>query len=438
VSGPSAVEIFRATIFHTPSNAFTDAKALIALADGGLAVEQGRIAGCGDYAQIAAAHPHAEVRDWRGGFIIPGLIDAHVHYPQARILGGIGYSLLDWLDQLTLPEEERFADSAYATDVARGFIAALVSHGTTTAMVFGSHFMEATAALFAAAEANGLRIFSGLVLADRLLRSDLHQTPDRAYRLSKALIARFHGSGHLGYAVTPRFALSSTEGMLEVCQTLLDEDSTLRFTTHINENVREVEEVARLFPWANDYLGVYERFGLIGRRSVLAHNVHASEAEIGRLAGHGAAIAHCPSSNAALGSGIFSMKRHIRHGVCCALGTDVGGGTGFGMLKEALQAYLMQRVALEPVTLSAAQMLYLATRAGAEALGLNDETGDFNPGKAADFVYLQPPAGGILASVVDRAQSLERVLPALVMLAGTESIREIRVEGEVVFANDAR
>ncbi len=427
------VEILRASIFHTPRNPFADSRALVALADGGLAVEHGRIVGCGDYAEIARAHPDAAVRDLRRGYILPGLIDTHVHFPQVRVLGGLGYSLLDWLEQLTLPEEARLADAAYASSIACEFTGALASHGTTTALVFGSHFANATATLLTTAEERGLRIFSGLVLADRSLRPELHQTPDAAYRESKALIETFHGTGRLAYAVTPRFALSASEAMLEVCQSLLREDSTLRFTTHINENCREIEEVARLFPWADDYLAVYERFGLIGRASVMAHNIHASDGALQRVAGHGASIAHCPCSNAALGSGIFPLKRHIEAGVRCSLGTDVGGGTGFGMLKEALQAYLMQRVAPESMTLSAGQMLYLATRAGAEALGLEDETGDFESGKTADWVYLAPPENSPLAGVMKRADDPEQMLAALFTLAGAESVREVRVAGDLVF-----
>jgi guanine deaminase len=428
------MEILRSTIFHTPANPFTHADALVALADGALAVEDGRIVRCADYSEVAAAFPDATVRDLRGGYILPGFIDTHVHFPQVRIVGGLGYSLLDWLDQLALPEEASLADVGRASVLAKEFIHALASHGTTTAMVFGSHFAEATAALFMAAESSGLRIFSGLVMADRLLRPELHQTPIAAYRASQALIERFHGRGRLGYAVTPRFALSASEAMLEAAGALLAEDSTLRFTTHINENKLEIEEVARLFPWAGDYLGVYERCGLIGRSSILAHDVHVTDGQLGRLAASGASVAHCPSSNAALGSGVFPLSRHLAHRVRFALGTDVGGGTGFGMPKEALQCYLQQRVAVEPFTLNPAQMLYLATRAGAEALALDDETGDFSTGKAADFVYLKPPEGSVLAGVVKQADSPQRALAALFTLAGAESVAEVQVAGEVVYS----
>jgi guanine deaminase len=414
--------ILRAAIFHTPGNPFDSSDALGAFPDGALAIAEGRVAACGDYSDVRRGYPDAPVRDLRGGYLLPGFVDTHTHFPQVRILGGLGYSLLEWLDALTLPEEARLEDAVYACTIAKEFVHNLAAHGTTTSLVFGSHFPDAMAALFHEAAKAGVRVISGLVLADRNLRPELHQTPDAAYTASLALIRRFPSR----YAVTPRFALSTSEPMLEVCETLLQQHPGLHFTTHINENVREVEEVARLFPWAVDYLAVYERFGLAGRRSVFAHNVQSTNPELQRLAGHDSSVAHCPASNAALGSGIFPMRRHLDARVRFALGTDVGGGIGFGMVKEALQAYLMQRVAHDPLTLSPAQMLYLATRAGAEALELGNEIGDFGVGKSADYVYLQLP-------VATNFEDPERILAAIMTLAGAGSIREVAVEGELVY-----
>ena len=426
-------ELLRVPIFHTPRNPFVDRDAMVAHSDGGLLIRDGRIAGCGDFETVRAAHPNAATVDLRGGFLLPGLIDTHVHFPQVRVLGSLGRSLLDWLEHCALPEEAKMADVSYACQTAQAFLRALASHGTTTALVFGAHFPAATAALFETAEAAGLRIFSGLVLSDRCLREELHQTPEAAYRDSVSLIRRFHGRGRLSYAVTPRFALSTSEAMLEVCQTLMREHPGVRFQTHINENRGEMEQVAKLFPWAKDYLGVYERFGLAGRAAVMAHNVHPTASELERLSASGTTIAHCPSSNAALGSGIFPLRRHIQAGVRCALGTDVGGGISFSMLREALQAYLMQRIAPDGWMLGPQHLLYLATRAGAEALGLDGEVGDFGPGKAADFVYLRPPAGTPLAGIVANAGSPERILSALFTMAGLESVREVRVAGSIVY-----
>ena len=434
------MQLFRATIFHTPENPFpldiSDPSALTCFEDGGLLVDKGRVISCGQYAAIRDAHPGVATVDWRGGFILPGLVDAHVHFPQVRIIGALGRTLLDWLDAVALPEEARMADRGYAAETARLFVHALASHGTTTALVFGAHFADATAELFEAAAASGLRVASGMVLSDRRLRPELHVSADRAYRDSTMLIERYHKRGRLLYAVTPRFAYSTTESMLEVCQQLMADHPDVLLQTHINENRAEIGELARLFPWARDYLAIYERYRLSGARSVMAHNIHATSSEIARLADAGTAVAHCPASNAALGSGYFPLRRHVDAGVTCALGTDVGGGLGFGVLKEGLHAYLMQRLAPDPKVLDAARLLYLSTRAGAEALGLDMEIGDFRPGKAADFVYLLPPARSVLEAAVRHAAEPAQALASLFTLAGAESVREVRVEGDIVFAMD--
>jgi len=407
-------ELLRGAIFHTAAGK------LEAHWDGALLIRDGRIAYCGEYKPF----PEAKSTDLRGGFLLPGLVDAHIHFPQLRIIGEFGRSLLDWLQEFALPEEARMADLAHARKIAEKFVNQLILHGTTTALVFGAHFAPATAALLESSRK--LRIFSGLVLSDRGMRSDLLQTPENAYRASKELIARFPN-----YAVTPRFALSCSEAMLEMCQTLVREHPQVLVQTHLNEHPREVEEVARLFPWSRDYFSVYEKFGL-ARRAVMAHSVHSSEAELERMAAAGVAVAHCPASNAALGSGIFPLARHERARVRIALGTDVGAGTGFGVLKEALQAYLMQRVAREPMALDPGRLLYLATLAGAEALGVENETGSLEEGKSADIIYVRAPEGSALAAVLERAESAEQALSALIALAGVESVREVRVGGAVV------
>ena len=248
----SGAVIFRASLLHTPGNPLSGSGALAGHEDGALAIADGRITASGDYATVRASHPDAPVTDWRGGFLLPGFIDTHLHYPQVRIIGGLGLTLLDWLEQIALPEEARMSDVPYASATATEFLRGLASHGTTTALVFGAHFAGAMAALFEQAGESGLRIVSGQVLSDRRLRPELHQTPDEAYRDCSDLIRRFHRRGRLLYAVTPRFALSASEAMLEVCQTLLAEHDGLRFQTHINENTDEIAEVGRLFTWARD------------------------------------------------------------------------------------------------------------------------------------------------------------------------------------------
>ena len=429
----SGAQLFRATLFHTPTNPFREEGALRSHADGGLLIREGRIVASGGFDEVRRADPDAAVVDWRGGVLLPGLVDAHVPYPQLPIIGRLGRTLLDWLEHVALPEETRMAEEPYAAASARRFLRALAAHGTTTALVCGAHFAAATAALFEAAGENGLRVISGLVLSDRFLPSPLLQNVERAYRDSTDLIRRFHRRGRLLYAVTPRFALSTSEAMLDMCQTLLREHQGLRVQSHVNENPDEVRKVAEQFPWAADYVSVYDRFGLLGPHAVLAHNVHTTDAELERLATTRTTVAHCPTSNAALGSGIVPLRRHLAAGVRVALGTDVGGGTGPGILKEALQAHLMQRVATDGVMLDPARLLFLSTLGGAEALGLAQEIGSLCPGKAADFVLFRPPTGSVLETVLQHASAPEDALAALVTLAGAESVREVRVDGSVVY-----
>jgi guanine deaminase len=425
--------IYRATVMHTPLNPFKGG-ALEVTEDAGVLVRDGRIVQLEDFDVVRRAYPLEPMRDLRPGLLLPGFIDAHVHYPQVRVVGGLGMTLLDWLEHNTLPEEARLADVTYARGVAQAFVRALLMHGTTSAMVFGAHFQGAQAALFEEAESKGLRVTSGMVFSDRLLRPELHQTPAAALEAGQALIAQFHNKGRSRYAVMPRFALSASEAMLEVCAELVRTTPDASFHTHINENDREIQTVHDLFPWAQDYLETYERYGLISRRAVLAHNLHASSLELERLCAHGASVAHCPCSNAAIGSGFFKLRAHLEHNVRFALGTDVGGGTGYGVLKEALQAYLLQRLAPDGVMMNAAQLLYLATKAGAEALCLEDSVGDFAVGKAFDAVWVCPREGDPLLEVYRHADSAERSLAATFALAGSESIAEVWVGGDSVHA----
>lgn len=429
--------IWRGTIAHTPRNPFTDTEALDYIADGGLAVAAGRIVAVGEFPSIREQFPEAPVEDFRGGLLVPGFVDAHVHFPQVYVIGGMGHGLLQWLQTLTLPEECRLADEDYARTVARRFLSQLISHGVTTALVFGSHFAGAQDVFFQEALPTGLRITSGLVVSDRLLLDPLHVTPEQAFEASRTLIERWHGQGRLRYAVTPRFALSASDAMLDACRRLLELAPDLYFTTHLNETVDEVATVRSLFPWARHYLHVYDEFGLVGPRSVFAHNVHPQADELQRLAATQASIAHCPSSNTFLGSGLFPMRRHVEAGVKICLGSDVGGGTGFSLIKEGLWAYQVQRLREDGYPVDPAHLLYLATRAGADALGLGDRVGDFTPGKEADVIWIRPRKGSALACrLEDQADKLspQDVLGALFTLHGDVEVARVFVAGEPVTA----
>ncbi|MEO7061657.1 MAG: guanine deaminase [Lapillicoccus sp.] len=422
--------IFRGTVLDTPDDPFAGGE-LRSEEDCGLLVRDGIIRARGGFTEICAQHPEEEVVDLRGGLVVPGLVDTHVHYPQVRAIGGLGMPLLDWLDRCALPEEARLAEPAYAAAVAGEFVSSLVQAGTTTALVFGSHFAGAVDALFTEVSRVGLRVTSGLVVSDRILRAELLSTPQRSYDEGRALAERWHGVGRTRYAVTPRFSLSTTDDLLDSCAALAKDVPGAWLTSHLNENLAEVDEVARLFPGSADYLDTYDRHGLVGGRSIFAHNVHVQDRELALLAAQGAGVAHCPTSNAALGSGLFPLRRHLEHGVTVALGTDVGGGTGFSLLKEGLQAYFMQQL-LGPSgrPLRPAHLLHLATRAGAVALGLGDEVGDLSVGKAFDALWLRPAEGSTTDIVLRNASGPDEALAKVFALAGVADTAGVWIAGE--------
>lgn len=424
--------IYRASVAHVPTSPFIDPAALRLFEDGAVVVRDGSVLSSGNWNDVRREQSAAQVHDWRGSWLLPGFVDTHVHYPQLNVLGSMGYPLLEWLDGFTLPEEIRFVDPAYARDAARTFLAQLLRHGTTSALVFGAHYPAAMQEFFAAAFESQLRITSGLVLADRNLRPELHVTPEEALAESRQLIDDWHGRGRLRYAVTPRFSLSASDELLAVCGELLQHADGLFFTTHLNENHAEMTAVAELFPAARDYLDTYEQHGLLGRRSLFAHNVHPSDSELERLAASDSTVCHCPGSNMFLGSGLFPLRRHLEHGVRVALGTDVGAGPGFSLLRESLAAYQVQMLQGEQI-LTPAQLLYLVTAAGAEALEL-PRAGSFLPGKAFDAVVLTPVPGSTLAARLAAAESGSDALGALLTLAEQRSISAVYVEGAKLYS----
>jgi guanine deaminase len=422
--------LFAATIVDTPGDPFTGdpADALAVDQDGALLVRDGVIRARGSFAALRALHPDEPVTRLDGGILVPGFVDTHVHFPQIRAIGGLGLPLLDWLEQCALPEESKLADQAYARAVAAEFTDGLIASGTTSALVFGSHFPAAMDELFTAAAARGLNITSGLVLSDRILRPDLLNTPGSALADSTELIGRWHERGRLRYAVTPRFSLSASDEMLDVCAQL--QAKGVWFTSHVNENVAEIAAVAGLFPGARNYLDTYRRHGLVTEHSVFAHNVHPADAELAMLAEHGASVSHCPTSNCALGSGLFPLRGHVERGIGVALGSDVGAGAGLFMPKEALQAYFIQQL-LGPagLPLTPVHLLYLVTRAGARALGLDGQAGDFGVGKDFDAVWLRPEQGSTLAVNLRHACDATDALARIFALATPADVARVWVKG---------
>jgi guanine deaminase len=429
--------IYAATIVDTPGDPFAGDPADALAEVGALCVREGVICARGTLAALAAEYPGEPVTRLDGGILVPGFIDTHVHFPQIRAIGGLGMPLLDWLEQCALPEESKLAEVAYAREVAGEFLDGLLASGTTSALVFGSHFAPAMDELFGAAGQRGLNITSGLVLSDRILRPDLLNTPETALADSADLIGRWHDRGRLRYAVTPRFSLSATDDMLDVCAQLLGKG--VWFTSHINENVAEIATVAGLFPGARHYLDTYRRHGLVTERSVFAHNVHPDDAELATLAEHGASVAHCPTSNCALGSGLFPLRRHVEHGVHIALGSDVGAGAGLFLPKEALQAYFIQQLlGADGLALTPVHLLYLATRAGALALGLDDRVGDFAVGKDFDAVWLRPAPSSTLAVNLRQASDVTDALARVFALSTPADVAAVWLRGQRAAGQDPR
>ena len=392
-------------------------------------VADGRVVSVGGYADLAATlPPRTPIEDLRGKWIVPGFVDTHIHYAQTDVIASPGEQLLTWLERYTFPEEGRFGDEAYARQVADFFLDELLRNGTTTAVVFPTVDKRSVDAFFAAADARRMRMIAGKVLMDRHCPEFLRDTPETGDRDSRELIARWHGRGRLGYAVTPRFAATSSERQLELAGRLCDEVEGLFVQSHVAENLDEVRWIAELFPDARSYLDVYDRFGLLRPRAVFAHCIHLDAADRARMAAAGAAMSFCPTSNLFLGSGLFDRAAARRHGVHVSLGTDVGGGTSFSMLRTLHEAYKVLQLAGQ--TLDVFDAFYLATLGGARSLALDSHIGNLTPGKEADFVVLDPAATPLLARRFGRARNLEEQLFVLMMLGDDRTVASTYVLGE--------
>lgn len=359
--------------------------------------------------RIEAATPHEPGDDWhkldqRGRLLMPGFIDTHVHCPQVDVIGSWGAELLDWLNTYTFPAEARHADPALAQAAATLFLDALLAHGTTAAVVFPTVHVASTEALFDAALARGMRVIAGKVLMDRHAPDGLRDDVDQAERDCRALIRRWHGRGRLAYAVTPRFAATSSAGQLAMAGRLLAEHPGTYLQTHVAENRAEVAWIAELFPEARSYLDVYARHGLLNERAVLAHGIWLDDTDRALLRDTGAQIAFCPSSNLFLGSGLFGWGQAAAAGVQVSLASDVGGGTSLSMLRTLADGYKVQALAGQRTTAWA--LLHAATRGAAQALRLGDEIGSLAPGAQADLCLWDWAVG----PVAQRRDSLARGL----------------------------
>ena len=389
-----------------------------------LLIENGRIQG----AQLADPDPSYERHDHRGRLILPGFIDTHVHMPQLDIIASYGTELLDWLDTYTFPAETRYADPAHSAAGAAHFCDALLANGTTSAMVFATSHKISADALFSAAQQRGMRMLTGKVLQDRHTPDGLRDDVVQARIDCLDLIARWHGVDRLGYAVTVRFAPTSSPEQLAMAGALCRDDPSLWMQTHVAENRAEVQWVKDLFPDARSYLDVYAREGLLHRRSVLAHGIWLDDADRAALRQSGAQIAHSPSSNLFLGSGLFDWNASLHAGAAVSLASDVGGGTSLSMIRTMADAYKIQ--ALNGQRLTAWKALHAATRASADALLLGDEIGSLEAGRMADVCIWDWAAEPVLARRIEVARSLHERAFAWMTLADDRNLVEAWVAGE--------
>jgi guanine deaminase len=394
-----------------------------------LLIEQGRIAAVLPGAQ--APGPDWLCEDHRGQLLIAGLIDTHVHSVQLDVIASYGTELLDWLERYTFPAEARHADAAHAGAQAEAFADALLAHGTTTAVVFPSVHATSVHALFGAAQRRGMRLITGKVLMDRHAPEGLRDDVGAAEALCEALIARWHGTDRLAYAVTPRFAATSTPEQLAMAGALLQRHAGVYMQTHVAESRAEVAWIAKLFPEARSYLEVYHRAGLLNDRAVLAHGIWLDDADRKRLADTGAQIAHSPSSNLFLGSGLFDWQAMADARAEVSLASDVGGGTSLSMLRTMADAYRVQ--ALRGVRLSAFKALHTATLGAARALKLDHEIGSLEPGRSADVTLWDWAAGPVARSRDALARDLHERLFAWMMLADERNLVTTLVAGRTQY-----
>ncbi len=395
--------------------------------DGYIAVgDDGRIASVGNFSDA----PQGEVVDLSGKILTPGLIDTHLHAPQLEMIGSYGGHLLEWLNRYTFPTERRFEDPEHARRVARAFYDELLRHGTLTALIFSTVHATATDIFFEEAQRRGFRGIIGKAMMDRHAPEYLlDRSAKQSYDESRALLEKWHGRGLLRYAITPRFAPTSTPEQLEYAGQLKREFPDAWVHTHISENRNEVRWVQELFPEA-EYADVYDHYGLLGERTVLAHGVWLTPEELDLLSRRGTRIAHCPNSNLFLGSGLFPLFRVLEAGVIVGLGSDIGAGTTPSLFNAMADAYKVQVV--QGVSLSPFHLWYLATLGGARALTLDAETGSLEAGKSADFLVLDPHATPLLAMRTGRATSAEDLLAGLIFMGDDRAVERSFIAGRCV------
>lgn len=395
---------------------------------GGVLINNGKIEMVGHSATLLERFPDARVTDYGDCLIMPGFVDAHVHYPQTAIIASWGKQLIDWLNTYTFPEEMRFADKVYAREIASRYFDLTLANGTTTVASFCTVHPESVDAFFEEAQARGLAVVAGKTCMDRNAPDGLRDTVASAYDDSLTLLEKWHGKGRLSYAITPRFSPTSTREQLQALGALWEDHPECLMQTHLSEQQAEIAWVAELFPEARDYLDTYEMSGLLGFGGVYGHAIHLTDREMARLEEMNAALVHCPTSNTFIGSGLFDMQRCLVRENRVGLATDTGGGSSFSMLRTMAATYEIAQ--LRGVALHPRELLWLATEGSSRSLRLNGRIGKIAPGYDADLVVLDLASTPAIAQRAARAEDIWEAVFPTIMMGDDRAIRDVRVMGK--------
>ena len=427
------ITAIRASFLHflkDPAKVTDREQAYQYIKDGLMIIENGKVKSLTTFNENEVSSD-LHIEDKRGQLIVPGFIDTHIHYPQTEMIASYGEQLLEWLETYTFPTEKQFLDKDYAQKISKFFINELLKNGTTSALVYGTVHPESVDALFEAAQKVDMRLIAGKVMMDRNAPDDLLDTAQSSYDDSKMLIDKWHNNGRLQYAITPRFAPTSTPEQLTLAGQLKAEYPDVYVQTHLSENKDEIEWVKSLYPERAGYFDVYEHYGLTGNKSIFGHSIHLTEEEWASFTRTESVISFCPTSNLFLGSGLFDLNKAEENNIRVGVGTDVGAGTSFSQLASLSEAYKIMQ--LQGKKLSPFKGFYLATLGGAESLSLEDKIGNFEAGKEADFVVLNLTATELQELRYQESASLEDKLFALMMLGDERNIDSTYVAGKLVY-----
>lgn len=432
-------DLYRGEVFYFVASPLEREDAYRYYPDGGLFVADGKVVEAGPFGTLSACYPDVPVTDYSGRLITPGLIDSHIHYSQSEIQGMYGRQLLDWLDEYTFPAEEAFASAEHARQIARFFIRELLRNGTTTCVAYATVYPSSVSALFSVASEYDMCLLTGKVLMNRNAPAFLTDTTKQGEADSRALIEEWDRRGRNHYVITPRFAITSTPDQLRSAARLHAEYPNTYIQTHLSENLGEIDSALSLHSGHTDYLEIYERAGLLTDRSIFGHCVHLNGREYKRLAETHAIIAHCPTSNLFLGSGLFDMREANRCGMRTVLATDVGAGTSFSMLRTMGEAYKVQQLNGYPMT--ALESLYKCTLGAAQALSLDDRIGSFESGREADFIvvdYAATPSRKLRADYLHRTEkhTIENKLFGLQILGDDRNIFATYLKSKLVYRSN--